>query len=201
MLGHRTYEIFEAYWPYQAADNPIAQSLNAARKYVASRTLKTLHWNNSTLLRDDVVAEVAVLKSEAGLDLQIIPHGRVERRAARAQRVRREIFVAARLVDPIHLLRNGLRHVIAAGSLNRVGNGADAAQFFDGGEWLLVDIELESAEEGRRLFSMPNSDQLEILLRRLFASMNTLHRHYGLSGLVNRERTKAILVSLVALRG
>ena len=40
VLGRRTYEIFEAYWPYQPADNPIAQTLNAARKHVASRTLK-----------------------------------------------------------------------------------------------------------------------------------------------------------------
>jgi dihydrofolate reductase len=50
VLGRRTYEIFEAHWPYQPDDNPIARTLNAARKYVASRTLTTLHWNNSTLL-------------------------------------------------------------------------------------------------------------------------------------------------------
>jgi dihydrofolate reductase len=42
VLGRRTYEIFEAYWPYQPADNPIAQTLNAARKHVASRTLRKL---------------------------------------------------------------------------------------------------------------------------------------------------------------
>jgi dihydrofolate reductase len=75
VLGRRTYEIFEAYWPYQAAGNPIAQTLNAARKHVASRTLKKVDWNNSTLLRGDVVAAVAVLKSEPGLDLQIIGSG------------------------------------------------------------------------------------------------------------------------------
>lgn len=75
MLGRRTYEIFEAYWPYQAADNPIAQTLNAARKHVASRALETLQWNNSTLLRGDVVAAVAALKSEAGPALQIIGSG------------------------------------------------------------------------------------------------------------------------------
>ena len=76
VLGRRTYEIFEAYWPYQSADNPIAQTLNAAKKHVASRTLKKpLQWNNSTLLTGDVVAAVAALKSEAGLDLQIIGSG------------------------------------------------------------------------------------------------------------------------------
>ena len=75
VLGRRTYEIFEAYWPHQAADNPIAQTLNAARKHVASRTLKTLEWNNSTVLRGEVVAAVAALKAQAGPDLQIIGSG------------------------------------------------------------------------------------------------------------------------------
>ena len=75
VLGRRTYEIFEAYWPYQPADHPIAQTLNAARKHVASRTLEKLDWNNSTLLRGDVVAAVAALKSQAGHDLQIIGSG------------------------------------------------------------------------------------------------------------------------------
>lgn len=43
VLGRRTYEIFEAYWPYQPDDHSIAKTFNATRKYVASRTLKTLH--------------------------------------------------------------------------------------------------------------------------------------------------------------
>lgn len=75
VLGRRTYEIFEAYWPYQPADDPIAKNLNGARKYIASGTLETLHWNNSTLLQGDVVAAVAALKAEAGDDLQIIGSG------------------------------------------------------------------------------------------------------------------------------
>ena len=75
VLGRRTYEIFEAYWPHQPADSPIAQTLNAARKHVASRTLKKVQWNNSTLLRGDVVAAVKALKAEAGQDLQIIGSG------------------------------------------------------------------------------------------------------------------------------
>ena len=75
LLGRRTYEIFEAYWPYQAADSPLAQALNAAKKHVASRTLKKVQWNNSTLLRGHAVAAVAALKAEAGLDLQIIGSG------------------------------------------------------------------------------------------------------------------------------
>ncbi|MDA8140645.1 MAG: dihydrofolate reductase family protein [Desulfobacteraceae bacterium] len=75
VLGRRTYEIFEAYWPYQPDDNPIAKTLNAAKKHVASRTLKVLRWNNSTLLHGDVVSAITALKAQPGLDLQMIGSG------------------------------------------------------------------------------------------------------------------------------
>ncbi len=75
LLGRRTYQIFEAYWPYQPDDHPIAKTLNAAKKYVASRTLTKLHWNNSTLLHGDVVPEVIALKAQPGFDLQMIGSG------------------------------------------------------------------------------------------------------------------------------
>ena len=75
VLGRRTYEIFEGYWPYQRSDNPIAKTLNAAKKHVVSRTLTTLHWNNSTVLRGDVVSAIIALKAQPGPDLQIIGSG------------------------------------------------------------------------------------------------------------------------------
>jgi dihydrofolate reductase len=92
VLGRKTYEIFEAYWPYQPADNPIAHTLNADRKHVASRTLTNLQWNNSTLLRGDVAAAVAALKSEPGLDLQIIGSGNLI-----------QTLQAASLIDQYHV--------------------------------------------------------------------------------------------------
>lgn len=75
VLGRKTYQIFEAYWPYQSADNPIARTLNAARKYVASRTLKSLQWSNSVLLGADIVQSIAAIKAQPGPDLQIIGSG------------------------------------------------------------------------------------------------------------------------------
>lgn len=75
LLGRKTYEIFEAYWPYQSADNPVAKSFNATRKHVASRSLKALQWHNSALLQGDAAAAVAALKATPGPDLQIIGSG------------------------------------------------------------------------------------------------------------------------------
>lgn len=62
LLGRKTYEIFAGYWPYAPADDPIAVRLNEAPKYVASRTLDSVGWKNSTLLKGDIAAEVSQLK-------------------------------------------------------------------------------------------------------------------------------------------
>lgn len=75
VLGRRTYQIFEAYWPYQPVDHPVAKTLNATKKYVASQTLTEFHWNNSTLLQGDVVSAIIDLKAQPGPDLQIIGSG------------------------------------------------------------------------------------------------------------------------------
>jgi dihydrofolate reductase len=75
LLGRKTYEIFEAYWPHQSEDNPIARTFNAAKKHVASRTLTSLKWNNSSLLGWDITSAITALKGQPGHDLQIIGSG------------------------------------------------------------------------------------------------------------------------------
>ena len=72
LLGRKTYEIFAAHWPH-VPDEPGAEQLNSARKYVASRTLDRVEWNNSTLLEGDVAEAVAKLKQEEGPEIQV--HG------------------------------------------------------------------------------------------------------------------------------
>jgi len=71
LLGRKTYEIFAAHWP-QAREEP-AEQLNAAKKYVASRTLSSLEWENSELLEGDVADATARLEEEDGPELQV--HG------------------------------------------------------------------------------------------------------------------------------
>jgi len=92
VLGRRTYQIFEAYWPYQPEDHPIARTFNAAKKHVASRTLRVLDWNNSMLLHGDVVSAIIALKAQPGPDLQIIGSGNLI-----------QTLQAAALIDEYHV--------------------------------------------------------------------------------------------------
>lgn len=71
LLGRKTYEIFAAHWP--RSTEPGAEALNSARKHVASRTLKNVEWNNSTLIKGDVPNYVSELKKQSGPEIQV--HG------------------------------------------------------------------------------------------------------------------------------
>lgn len=71
LLGRKTYEIWAAYWPHHKGDDPISQGINTARKYVASRTLKKLEWENSELLQGDVAKAVHKIKEQDGPELQV----------------------------------------------------------------------------------------------------------------------------------
>lgn len=71
LLGRVTYQGFAAAWP-QSTDEG-ASYFNSVRKYVVSTTLDTAEWNNSHIIKDNVVEEIAKLKQQAGQDITV--HG------------------------------------------------------------------------------------------------------------------------------
>src|SRR5919197_689441 len=74
LLGRKTYEIFAAYWPYVNADqNPFAAKLNNAKKYIASKTLTKLDWNNSELINGEVPEGIKRIKAQDAPEIQV--HG------------------------------------------------------------------------------------------------------------------------------
>lgn len=75
LLGRRTYDGFAAVWPTIDDEAGFARQINAMPKYVASTTLKTADWNNSTIIDTDVVARIKALKSEPGGDILIYGSG------------------------------------------------------------------------------------------------------------------------------
>src|ERR687895_920833 len=66
LLGRRTYEGFAASWPQRGSDVPNADWMNSTRKYVASTTLESPEWQNTTVLQGDVREAVSRLKHKDG---------------------------------------------------------------------------------------------------------------------------------------
>jgi dihydrofolate reductase len=60
LLGRKTYDIFAAYWPHQTGE--IAEVLNGVPKYVASRGMPRLTWDDSSLLGRDLAKEVRAVR-------------------------------------------------------------------------------------------------------------------------------------------
>jgi dihydrofolate reductase len=77
LMGRGTYEYFADVMPKQTG--PYPDAINAIRKYVFSSTLESADWNNSTIIRDDVVTAVSDLKQQDGGDLMIYGHGRLSK--------------------------------------------------------------------------------------------------------------------------
>lgn len=79
LLGRKTYEMMAAYWPTALAAEQmprVAQGMNAARKYVASRTLQPT-WNNTQVLEGELLSAVRALKAGTGPDITLLGSGNV----------------------------------------------------------------------------------------------------------------------------
>jgi dihydrofolate reductase len=70
LFGRKTYEMFADSWPNSTDPEEV---LNIRPKFVASRTLDRVDWNNSTLLKGEVAEEVVELKAQEGGEIQV--HG------------------------------------------------------------------------------------------------------------------------------
>jgi dihydrofolate reductase len=70
LMGRNTYDVYASAWP--SRDGGLADKLNSMPKYVASTTLDKADWNNTTVIKGDLVTEVAALKQQGG---DILMHG------------------------------------------------------------------------------------------------------------------------------
>ena len=71
LLGRQTYEEFAGYWADKGSDVEFADAINTIPKLVASTTLASATWQNSTLLGADVAQELRRIKQEPGKDISI----------------------------------------------------------------------------------------------------------------------------------
>jgi dihydrofolate reductase len=80
VFGRITYEMMAAFWPTPAAfeaNAVVAERMNNLPKIVFSTTLEKSSWNNTTLIKGDIAAEMRKLKDETGPDMVIMGSGTI----------------------------------------------------------------------------------------------------------------------------
>ncbi len=118
LFGRKTYQMMEAFWPTPMAARQmpaVAQGMNAAKKYVASRTIQPT-WKNTHLLEGDLLKAVNSLKASDGPDVTVLGSGSVAAQLGEAGLVDEYQFV----IIPVAL--GGGRTVFAKGRKLRLVN-------------------------------------------------------------------------------
>ncbi len=93
LLGRKTYDIFASYWPNHPEIENVAKLFNSTKKYVVSHQQIALPWNNSHLIRGDVIEEIKKLKATEGPGLFIWGSGNLI-----------QSLLAHDLIDKMHIL-------------------------------------------------------------------------------------------------
>jgi dihydrofolate reductase len=95
LFGRNTYQIMEAFWPTPAAAQQmpeVARGMNAARKYLASRTVQPA-WSNTRLLKGELTDAVRELKAQDGPTITVLGSGSVVAQLGEAGLVDQYMFV------------------------------------------------------------------------------------------------------------
>jgi dihydrofolate reductase len=80
VFGRITYDLMIRFWPTPAATESmpvVAERMNNLPKVVFSRTLREATWNNTQLVKDDMIGEIQRLKKESGQDMVIFGSGTI----------------------------------------------------------------------------------------------------------------------------
>ena len=80
LFGRITYDLMAGYWPTPLAkknDPVVAERMNDCSKVVFSRTMDKALWNNTRLIKDNMVAEVQTMKNETGAGIVILGSGSI----------------------------------------------------------------------------------------------------------------------------
>jgi dihydrofolate reductase len=75
VFGRKTYDMMAGYWPTPMASQnspAVAKRMNELHKMVFSRTMEKAWWQNTTLVKGDLVDNVKRLKEQAGADMVIL---------------------------------------------------------------------------------------------------------------------------------
>jgi len=80
LFGRVTYDLMKSFWPTEQAARTypvVAERMNNGLKIVFSRTLDSVAWNNTKLVKRELVAEVGRMKQESGPGMVILGSGSI----------------------------------------------------------------------------------------------------------------------------
>jgi dihydrofolate reductase len=100
LFGRMTYEMMASFWPTPAALEQapaLAEGMNNTEKIVFSRTLKKAGWNNTRIIKDDLVEEIRRLKQGPGKDMTLLGSGSILTQLAEQGLIDDYLF----MVDPV----------------------------------------------------------------------------------------------------
>ena len=124
LFGRKTYDLMVSFWPTKQAHDmmpEVAEGMNNHRKVVFSRTMDKAEWNNTTLIKDNIVEEVKKMKSEPGEGMVILGSGTIVSQLTQARLIDEYQFIVHPLVlgsgrtlfegvkDPLPLKRTNSR--------------------------------------------------------------------------------------------
>lgn len=97
LLGRLTYEGFAKAWPTMEGVGDFGVKMNTMPKYVISKTLKNADWENSHIIKDNILEEIKKLKREDGKDILVAGSGQLV-----------TFLLENKLVDEMHVLLHPL---------------------------------------------------------------------------------------------
>jgi dihydrofolate reductase len=105
LLGRVTYEIFHSHWPKVGKDpnasereRNVSKELDEMTKIVFSKTLQEVTWENSKLVKGDVIGEVRKLKEGNGPDITIFGSGSIIRQLTNERLIDEYLVVVTPIV-------------------------------------------------------------------------------------------------------
>jgi dihydrofolate reductase len=146
VFGRVTYELMENFWPtpFAAESMPeIAKQMNALPKVVFSRTLDKVTWNNSRLIKDDLIGEIAKLKQAEGDDMVIFGSGTIVSQLTKAGLIDEYQII----VDPVAL---GGGRTMFDGIQEKLSMKLLQSRTFDNGNVLLCYMPINSVNHESR---------------------------------------------------
>ena len=101
LFGRKTYDLMASFWPTEQARQmmpEVAEGMNNLPKVVFSRTMDKATWNNTKLVKENMVEEVRQMKSESGDGMVIMGSGTIVSQLTQARLIDEFQFIVHPLI-------------------------------------------------------------------------------------------------------